>query len=109
MKKLAEISYTINWVEDDFGIDPNDDNVDVVVNFETGERYAATFFTPQNIATLLERYRETGECEGGLYVWAAHMIVIEQLTKANVRRAVSDLIANAEFTRAFEELGPPTD
>lgn len=102
MKKLAEMSYTIRWVEDDFGIDPSDDNVDVLVDFETGDRYSATFFTPQNITTLLDRYSESGECAGGLYVWAVHMIVIERLTKANVERAVADLIANDEFTPAFE-------
>jgi hypothetical protein len=102
MKKLAEIEYSISWVDDDFGIDPEDDNVDVLVDFATGERYSATFFTPQNIATLLERYHESGECAGGLYVWAAHMIVIERLTKQNVERAVADLIANDEFSVAFE-------
>jgi len=102
MNKLAELPYTVSWVEDDFGIDAGDDNVDVFVDFETGDRYVATFFTPQNIITLLDRYRESGECAGGLYVWAAHMIVIEQLTKENVKRAVADLIASDEFTVAFE-------
>lgn len=102
MTKLSEIPYTVSWIEDDFGIDPSDDNVDVFVDFLTGDRYSATFFTPKNITTLLNQYRESGECDGGLYIWAVHMIVIERLTKENVERAVADLIANDEFTSAFD-------
>lgn len=102
MNEFTGIPYTITWVEDDFGIDPDDDNVDVFVDFEGGARYAATFFTPKNILGLLEHYSETGECANGLYLWANHMIVIQRLTKANVERTVEDLLASSEFALAFE-------
>lgn len=108
MNTLTGIPYTISWVEDDFGIDPIDDNVDVLVDFETGDRYTATFFTPGSITALLEQYRESGECAGGLYLWADHMIIVERLTKANVERAVADLIANDEFADAFDGPHPST-
>jgi len=50
----------------------------------------------------MERYRESGECANGLYVWLSHMIVIERLTKLNVDRAAQDLVQSGEFRNAFE-------
>src|SRR5262249_38411945 len=94
--------YHVSWIEDEFGIDPDDDNVDVFVEFDSGDRYVATFFALDNLRSLMENYRETGECANGLYVWSTHMIVIERLTKANVERAIADLIDSGEFSTAFE-------
>jgi hypothetical protein len=102
MTGLADIPYTIAWVDDVFGIDPDDDNVDVIVHFGTGQRYNATFFTLQNLQSLMENYRETGECAAGLYVWSANMIVVSRLTRENIERAVADLLASGEFGAAFE-------
>ena len=107
MSRLADIPYTIHWVNDVFGIDPEDDNVDVTVSFGNGERYTATFFTIRNLESLLEKYRETGECAGGLYVWSTHMMVVARLTTENVERTIADLLKSGEFTSAFE--GPFRD
>lgn len=107
MSKSRRGQYEVTWINDDFGIDPVDDNVDVVVRFESGERFVATFFTLENLRSLMEKYKETGECAHGLYVWSTHMIVISRLTLENVERAVADLIENDEFDVAFE--GPLTD
>lgn len=41
---------------------PADDNSDVIVTFENGTRWYATFFTYQNILSLRDKNRETGEC-----------------------------------------------
>jgi hypothetical protein len=94
--------YTVTWIEDDFGIDPEDDNVDVTVEFADGERFVATFFTLRNVASLFEKYRETGECASGLYLWASNMIIIDRLTKENVEKTIADLLATGEFYGAFD-------
>jgi hypothetical protein len=100
--RLDETDYSIEWIEDLFGIDPLDDNVDVIVKFATGERYNATFFALRNLVSLMENYRQTGECARGLYVWSKNMIVVERLTKEAVEKAVADLIQTGEFAAAFE-------
>ncbi len=102
MSSFPTSSYKVTWVDDEFGIDPADDNVDVTVDFATGERYAATFFTVENLKALMERYRESGECANGLYFWSSHMIVIQRLTKVKVDRAIQDLIQSGELPSAFE-------
>lgn len=102
MNQLPTSSYKITWIDDELGIDPADDNVDVTVDFATGERYTATFFTVENLNSLMERYRESRECANGLYVWSSHMIVIQRLTKSNVDLAIRDLMQSGEFRNAFE-------
>jgi hypothetical protein len=102
MSPLAGTPYTIHWVDDVFGIDPEDDNVDVTVAFENGEWYTATLFTVRNLESLMDKYRETGECGGGLYVWSVHMIVVARLTRENVERTVADLLRSGEFATAFD-------
>ncbi len=94
--------YVVQIREDEYGTNPDDENIDVTVEFSTGERYFATVFTVENLRTLMRRYRETGECADGLYVWASHMIVVEQVTRQNVERLVKDLIASEEFSSAFD-------
>ena len=99
-------TYRVTWIDDEFGIDPSDDNVDVFVEFESGLRFVATFFTLENIRSLMATYRETGERAHGLYLWSSYMIVVERLTKANVERVVADLIESGEFASAFERGEP---
>ena len=84
------------------GFDRFDDNVDVEVHLPDGSRWGATFFTLKNIRTLMNRYRSTGECSGGLYFWAADMVLLEELTYGTIIATVEDLLAEGEFQMVFE-------
>jgi hypothetical protein len=99
-------SYTIRLIPEDANPHPVDDNVDVAVVFETGEHYMATFFTVENLRSLLRKNRNTGECRNGLYTWAVNMIVIERLTREGIAEVVADLMESGAFTTAFS--GPHT-
>lgn len=99
--------YTVEWRDDEFGINSTNDNVDVTVTFVTGERYIATMFTLANLQTLMSRYRQSGECAHGLYVWASNMIILSVLNKDSIENTVADLIATGEFSSAFEKVNHP--
>lgn len=55
--------------------DENDDNTDVIVKFEDGSEWMATFFTYQNILKASKRNEETREFLYGNYFWASEMIL----------------------------------
>ncbi|GLR13239.1 hypothetical protein GCM10007907_20290 [Chitinimonas prasina] len=74
-----------------------DDNIDVLVDLEDGRRYAATFFTVDNLRTIMKRHRDSGECAEGTYIWAVDMIVVESISVDVIRRTVADLIATGEI------------
>lgn len=86
--------------------DPEQDNVDVEVELEGGQRYGATFFTLENLRHLFAKNKSTGECASGRYFWATNMIIVRQLLAADIERAISDLIKNGEFDTAFALLDP---
>jgi hypothetical protein len=85
----------------------HDDNVDVDVYFDEC-RYRATFFTTRNIQSIMRSYRQTGECAGGRYFWAAAAIIVDRIDQNTVETVVADLLRSGEFESAFS--GPhPAD
>ncbi|MBN1123071.1 MAG: hypothetical protein JXJ17_18500 [Anaerolineae bacterium] len=102
-------NYTItsmdeNWAEP---LDINNDNVDVFVEMNNGDRYVATFFTLENIKSIMDKDRQTSECNSGQYFWASDMIIVEKITPEIVQSTVESLISDGEFERAFS--GPFRD
>jgi len=83
---------------------PLEGNVDVEVTFPDGRRFAATFFTLKNIQELMTHHASTGECLNGLYFWASDMVIIQDITETNIRKAIEDMISTGEFERVFKRL-----
>lgn len=87
-------------------LNPRDGNVDVDVVINDA-RYRATFFTIENLRTLMSAYRSSGECNNGSYLWACNMIVVDKITEEVVDATVADLLRSGEFKSAFA--GPYAD
>jgi len=81
--------------------DPTDCNSDVMVSFEQGAKWVATFFSYQNILSLAKKNQKSGECLNGKYFWATDMIMVDELSRERVEEVVSHLIANGEFRSVF--------
>jgi hypothetical protein len=77
--------------------DINPDNVDVGIELSDGRQYWATFFTLQNIESLFQKNRRTGECAGGAYLWAVNMVIVENLELDTIRKSIEDLISTGEI------------
>jgi hypothetical protein len=48
------------WIPGEWG--PADCNSDVMISFKEGTEWTATFFTYENISTLREKNKLSGEC-----------------------------------------------
>lgn len=81
--------------------DKYDDNIDVEVDLRNGRRFAATFFTVRNLSSLIEKYRVTGECAHGTFVWAVEMIILRDLTEESIHATVQDLISTGVIESAM--------
>jgi hypothetical protein len=86
------------------GVSPESGNVDLEVRFADGSRYAATFFTLNNLRLLFEKNAQTGECNGGLYLWASDMVIVREISAASISETVADLIAHGEFEGPFSRV-----
>ncbi|HLH61192.1 MAG TPA: hypothetical protein VKV20_05860 [Ktedonobacteraceae bacterium] len=83
---------------------PDDDNTDVIVTREDGSRWAASFFSYKNIATLTEKNRKTGECLSGACFWASNMILIDRVSRQRIEEVIGQFIAENQFEAIFRRI-----
>lgn len=89
---------------------PEDGNTDVMVTFQDGHRWLATFIAYKNIQTLTEKHRKTGENLFGAYVWISDMVLVDEISCSRIEAIIHDLLKQGEFESIFgycgvEELG----
>ena len=80
---------------------PTDGNSDVMVSFEKGAEWVATFFSYRNISTLVEKNRSSGEGLHGKYFWASDMILVDEVSRERIEEVVRHLIEVGEFESVF--------
>ena len=101
---MSTISYTI-WIEAEQwagkNLNEDDDNTDVMVKFENGSEWITTFFTYQNIISISEKNKTTGECLHGSYFWASDMILIKKISRKEIEEVIKGLIKDGTFERVF--------
>lgn len=88
-----------HWVEGGWNI--HDVNTDVIVTFEDGSRWVASFYTYQNIQTLAEKNRQTGECLHGKYYWGSDMLLVDECSRSRIDEVIEDLILQGDFEVIF--------
>lgn len=79
------------------------DNTDVEITVN-GSKYIATFFTIENIKSLMEKYKSTGECLGGTYFWAADMIIVKDLSESTIHSTLDCMIKNGELEKSSQKI-----
>lgn len=80
---------------------PADANSDVIVTFEEGKRWVATFFSYQNISSLCKKNQAQGDCLGGNYFVATDMILVDEVSRERIEQVVIDLLRQNEFETYF--------
>jgi len=98
------LKYSV-WIEAEEWADgewtPADDNTDVIVTFENGRRWVATFFSYQNILSLSEKNRKSGECLGGKYFAATGMVLVDVVSRERIEAVVAETLKVNGFDRYF--------
>ncbi|MFJ7666563.1 hypothetical protein ACIQXI_05610 [Lysinibacillus sp. NPDC097195] len=88
-----------NWSEGEWDIENT--NLDVIVTFPNRSKYLASFFTYQNVISLTERYKETGENMEGAYFSASDMVLIDIASRERIYQLIDYLIDNDTFKSVF--------
>ena len=82
------------WFESDNWANPydeNDSNMDVIFTLSNKTKWVTTFFTYQNILSLSQKNKATGECLYGLYFLAKDMILIDRLNKDIIQKTLEEI------------------
>lgn len=101
---LSNYEYEV-WIEEEeckeHKNDITKDNTDVVVEFEDGTRFWASFFTYDNINWLREKNVNTGECLNGKYFWSSDLIIVDKISRSRIEEIIKHLIKTNEFRQIF--------
>lgn len=89
------------WVKGEWDI--YSDNTDVIIEFDKGERWVASFFTYSNISKLVEENKKTGEYLGGKYFWSSDMVLVDEVSRERIEEIVKYLIRTGEFVTIFKK------
>lgn len=97
-------NYSI-WIEAEEWMDgqwnPSDGNTDAIVTFGNGKRWVATFFSYQNILSLADKNRKSGECLGGKYFAATDMVLVDVVSRERIEEVVAEMLKLDEFESYF--------
>ncbi|HEV7672035.1 MAG TPA: hypothetical protein VGS22_26235 [Thermoanaerobaculia bacterium] len=102
MIEIKRPGWTLTVFSGDQGLDANDDNVDVEVQFVDGTRYGATLATTRNIDRLMQRDRDSGLESRGLYFWSAGLVVVRDLSIETILSTIERMLEVDDLTQAFE-------
>lgn len=78
-------------------VDRFDCNSDVIFELNDGSKWAATFFTYQNIETLRKKNQLSGECLNGTYFCATDMILVSEMSEEIIKSVLQELLSLDEI------------
>jgi len=97
--------YTV-WIEAEHWVAntwfPDNTNTDVMVSWETGERWIASFITYKQVQTLTDKNRKTGENLSGAYFWTSDMILVDEASRHRIEEIIRDLVETDYFESVFK-------
>lgn len=88
--------------EDDTSIE--DGVTDVIVSFENGEKYAASFFSYQAITRLGVEHETSGAFLNGKYFWSDNMLLIKECNRPIINEVIDSLLDEGDFNTVFKKL-----
>jgi hypothetical protein len=101
--KVKRIHLTADG-EETSTFDTKSGNTDVVVFFENGKKYIASFFSYANIDQMRLQNRKTGNFLNESYFWDQNMVLIEECSLKIIETVINDLIDEGNFQEAFKQL-----
>lgn len=91
------------WIEAEEEWNIHNDNTDVIVEFDIGDRWRASFFTYSNINKLIENNKNTGECLYGKYFWASNMLLVDEVSRKRIQEVIDHLLDENKFECVFKK------
>lgn len=74
------------------------DNMDVHIVTAKSDVFFGTLFTAVNVQELIAK-------QGGSYFWATDMVIVKNLEKETIKKAIDEIIADGYLHQAFTRIG----
>jgi hypothetical protein len=84
--------------------DPSPESTDVIVRFDNGDTYVASFFTYEFVLRKRKEHKRSGKYLNGKYFWSDRMVIIEDCCRKSIKTVVDELKERGDFFTAFRKL-----
>lgn len=85
-------------------IDYEDLNTDVIVNFDNGDRYVATFFSHKALNNTIEADIQSGDFYSKQYYRILNLVLVKDFNNGDVRSVIDSMIAEGDFQLIFKKI-----
>lgn len=104
MDTLIETIYLSAEQQAESSFDYQQGNTDVIVLFENGDKYVASFFSYANLELIHRQHQESGDYLNGAYFWTKNMVLVLDCSMEKVRQVVDHLLDEGEFREVFQKI-----
>ena len=102
---INEEKYRVIIYHADIDLYEQDDNYDIEIILNNGKRYSGTVFTLVNINSIMNKDKQTGEMDCGLYFGGCKdMVIVELLTIDVIARVVRSVYKDSLIEKVFSLL-----
>jgi hypothetical protein len=85
-------------------IDYEDLNTDVIVNFDNGDQYIATFFSHKSLKNMFKNDMLTGEFFSSNYYRVLNAVLVKDFNNGDLLPVIEYMIAEGDFQLIFKKL-----
>lgn len=75
---------------------------DFEVTSPAGATYCGVAATIPQLASIMDKWVETGECLGGRYLWTRALIIVRNLSVSDLADTLNDIISSEEHIYALD-------
>jgi hypothetical protein len=86
----------------------HDTNIDLIIRIDDGRVYRATFFTVDNVKTLLNQWRSSGEYGDAVYLGGDDMVIVESISRELLEKVIAGMIETSEIDQVCVPMPPAT-
>jgi hypothetical protein len=79
-------------------------NTDVIVHFDTGDRYIATFFSHKSLVDMLEMDKRSGDFYLDQYYKILDMVLIRDFNNGDLHAVIENMISEGDFQLVFKKI-----
>ena len=99
---IQKISLTAEGVDEI--LDYKNLNTDVIVRFDSGEEYVATFYSFKNLEGMIAEHKNSKEYLSDEYYKLLNMVLVNDFNNRNLLSVIEHMIVEGDFQVVFRKI-----
>lgn len=100
---IKKISLTAAYLSDAL-IDYQDLNTDVIVQFQNGDEYVATFFSVKNLERIIQEHKKSSDYLSEEYYRILNAVLVDDLSTTRLMSVIEHMIIEGDFQLVFKKV-----